>query len=175
LPGNSPGSLTLLGDLSFSGVLGIDLDSAGLWDRLLVTGMLTFGSGYRVEFDLGFGLTEDAYRFDVVRADEGILGFDPSAFSIFGSYSGYNAELQNTCVASSRRCEIDLLLTRIHTDVPEPGTLLLAALGLGMLGSSRRRARKQDIESVAFTRPSTKADPANHPSRAGLARALLPR
>lgn len=139
-PGNSPGTMTVDSNLDFAGLLDIELASATSWDELHVTGLLKFISGYHIDFSLGFGLTGASYSFDFVHADGGLSNFDPFAFNIFGDYAGYLAQLLATCDTSGMQCDVDLRFTRQGDgSVPEPGTLLLCALGLGAFTWARRK------------------------------------
>lgn len=140
-PGNSPGTLTLDGDVSFAGELNVELASASSYDVLNVLGMLTFESSARINFLLDFSLTDASYHFDFLDA-HGVNGYTGSMFGNPGIFGGYSSSL--TCTNGG--CDLDL--TRMTAaPVPEPETYAMLLAGLGLLGFMARR-RKREIATL---------------------------
>jgi len=125
-PGNSPGTLTVDGDLESTGVLEFEINgtAADRFDRLLVSGEADLGGSLRIilgytpaagdRFDLmDWGdLADSGYSFDLsLAALPSGLSWDTAAFGADGTISV----------------------------VPEPATLSLLALGVLALAVRRRR------------------------------------
>ena len=132
-PGNSPGTLTLDGNVAFSGHLDIEIASPTVFDVLQVTGQLDFKTGSDVRLSIGFVPTASSYSFAFVQAGQ-VLG-GPPAYTVVGSTIGYSQEL----LCGTTSCSFNL--SAIPTPVPEPAAyaMLLAGLGLVAYTVGRRR------------------------------------
>ena len=154
-PGNSPGTLTVAGDLGWFGGGNYDWqihDAAGTaghpsgWDLYNVTGLLdlsalTLGSGFNINLWSLSGVAPDAngnafnfsatqnYTWTIVATGLGITGFDPSEFNINIAPTNGTAGFSNNLLGGSFGLRVtgnNLELT--FTAVPEPGTWVAAAL-----------------------------------------------
>ena len=167
-PGNSPGTQTIDGDLTWIGganynweihdVAGAAGGSAG-WDLYDVTGFLdltalSIGSKFNINLwslaSVGPDVSGDALNFDpgrnytwvIVATDLGVLGFDEDHFNInivaANGTGGFSNELLGGAFGV-RMTGTNLELT--FTAVPEPGTWLAAGLLLVAAVVMRRRRR----------------------------------
>jgi len=136
-PGNSPGTLNIIGDLSLlSGVLDLEIDQ-GISDLLSVTGDVFLGSG--LTLNLIFGFTPAAGTlFDIEDffTSFSSFAFDP-AFDLA-------SQLQVTGLSDTSFITVSLGRDSVSigqptTVVPEPATWALLAFGLIALGVMRRR------------------------------------
>ena len=127
-PGLFTGALKLDGDVSFSGLLEIDLSSPTAIDLLQVSGVFDFQTGAKVKLLLGFAPVAPAYSFEFLQAGN-ILG-QPTTYELVGDSLGYSQQLQ--CAGHS--CRFDL----IAAAVPEPASYALWLAGLGALGFGAR-------------------------------------
>jgi hypothetical protein len=126
-PGNSPGTLTLDGDLEFDdSFLEIELESPALHDVLEITGEAIFDGG-TVQYVFGSAPTPGD-RFTFLTAAGGITGAETLAFEFLG-------DLGDLAFVTERNPN-DLTLVAI----PEPGTLWLVAPMLVVL-AVRARSR----------------------------------
>ena len=169
-PGNSPGIMTVDGNLTWLGggnynwqihdALGIAGSSTG-WDLYDVSGILdlgalTIGSKFNINLWSLLQVTPDAdgnafnfnagqnYTWTIVATDLGIVGFDPAEFNINivanNGTSGFSNALLGG-VFGLRVAGNNLELT--FSAVPEPGTWIAGALLVAAAAIARlRRARK---------------------------------
>lgn len=169
-PGNSPGTMTVDGNLTWLGggnynwqihdALGIAGSSTG-WDLYDVSGILdlgalTIGSKFNINLWSLFQVTPDAngsavnfnagqnYTWIIVATDLGIVGFDPAEFNINivanNGTSGFSNALLGG-VFGLRVAGNNLELT--FSAVPEPGTWIAGALLVAAAAMARlRRARE---------------------------------
>lgn len=131
-PGLFTGALKLDGDVSFSGLLEIDLSSPTAIDLLQVSGVFDFQTGAKVKLLLGFAPVAPAYSFEFLQAGN-ILG-QPTTYELVGDSLGYAQQLH--CAGHS--CRLDL----IAAAVPEPASYALWLAGLGALGCGLRRRQQ---------------------------------
>lgn len=171
-PGASPGTQTILGDLTWAGgghynwqihnASGIAGSSTG-WDLYDVSGVLdlsalTIGSKFNINLWSLSGLSPDAngnalhfnagqnYTWTIVATDLGIVGFDPNEFNInvvaANGAGGFSNALLGG-VFGLRVSANDLQLT--FTAVPEPGTWAAGAVLATLLIWARRKRWRQSI------------------------------
>lgn len=136
--------ITFEGNTEFNGELDIGVRSATDFGKLNVLGLINFGAGSKIDFnfDQGFDWIESSYAFKFLLADE-ILGLENLIFDYTGLDSLYSSQLSLECQSS--HCDYSLLLTRSDgpSQVPEPSTLLLSALGLLAFALGRRRCMSE--------------------------------
>lgn len=151
-PGNSPGTLTLDGDLlAHYSAFEIELAGPGLFDHVVVTGNASFGSGVTVNFLLSTpdGVTFDYYPtagdgftwLSVGGAASGLAGLNWS-LSVLGP--GWTTTLASGAWGSTswNGMQIGFHGDRIEfvaAPVPEPGAWALLLAGLGAIGVMVRR------------------------------------
>jgi hypothetical protein len=133
-PGNSPGRMTVLGDMLFGsgGILSIEAAGAGLadFDVLRVFGDVTFLDGSSILFNFLNGFVPDTdFAFDFLLADT-VIGLEHARFDFGGLPQGFDF----TVDPSVRGVRFSAVA------VPEPGTLALLVAGLGALLVARRRS-----------------------------------
>lgn len=132
LPGDSPGTITVDGNLFSSGDYMFEIGglSAGEYDVLNISGDATFTGG-NMEFDFinGFNAAAGNY-WDFLFANS-ITGLDTLAFTVNGLGSGLNWEI--VPITGGERLLIN------GTPVPEPATMLLVLFGLMGLAGIRKR------------------------------------
>ncbi len=131
-PGNSPGTMTITGDLDLTdGFLDLEIDPLGLSDLIMVEGDLIIGEDFL--FNLYFlnppagGSTFNILSFFDVF---GSVEIDP-LFDISKSYT--------VTGASPTAINVTLEVTDDGTDVPEPATIALFGVGLAGFAAMRRR------------------------------------
>jgi hypothetical protein len=145
-PGNSLGSMTILGDYIENASLYIELGgpNANEYDSLDVYGNVSLGASSLLDLDLfgtfnEAGLT-DSDSFDIIRYTGALTGqFGGVDYTGISLASGiwsldYGYDLPDG--SSSIR------LAYAHTSVPEPSTMLFFGSGLGWLWFVRRRFKK---------------------------------
>ncbi len=147
-PGNSPGTLTIDGNLTSNNTtFEIELASATLADQLHVTGAAAFTEG-RVHFILTGGYTPRiGDRFTWLQADGAISGLDSLQWGVFTLTDWQTSEGPMTTLepwrvpADMRLSFQDGRLAFTAAAVPEPQTWALWLLGLVAVGMlSRRRS-----------------------------------
>ncbi len=136
-PGNSPGTLTIDGNLDFSGTLEIEIASPTSYDVLNVLGSMTFDPGAKIHFLFSKSFAGSLKSFDFLNVDHGIYGFNNSMLDFSGGPAGYATQLMQVCDTGGA-CSFNLSVLQA---VPEPGTLELMLLGLGLCGAGALRRR----------------------------------
>lgn len=165
-PGNSPGTLTFTGDLTWLGGGQYNwqtINAVGTpgvqWDLAVATGnldltQLSSGSRYSINVwtlastdpDVsgllaGFVDTQ-SYTWTIARAGLSILGFDSSKFTLNLLAANGAGGFANTYTGSFSVQVNGKDLNIVYTPVPEPSTYgLIAGLGALALAAARRRRR----------------------------------
>jgi len=121
-PGNSPGTLTVDGDLTLAGLTVIEIASAASFDQIDVGGALTYGGD--LSFDFGFTplLTDTFDIFDFTSQSGTFANINFSNPEIIGTFDNATGVLSLTAVPE-----------------PEMFGLLAGLLGLGLAACRRRR------------------------------------
>jgi len=146
-PGNSPGVLTVLGDLTLEGAVVMELNGLGRgteYDGINVGGILTYGG----TLTLNFGTTFNAGgSFNLFQFDTGNSTNSFASISLAGSYDGSLTRNGNTWTGTISGLDFAFYEETGNLDVvPEPSTVsLLVIAGLGLAGHVlRRRGRARD-------------------------------
>lgn len=128
----APGGLTMNGSLAFDGLLSLSINSALQLGGLTVNGLLDFGSAARIQIDSSAVLTADSYDWVFVTASGGIADFLPGQVTVT-DFAGYTETVTRECAVNDR-CSLHLrvALTPVSAAVPEPGSVALVALALGL-------------------------------------------
>jgi hypothetical protein len=165
-PGNSPGMQTVNGDVTWNsltysmeiaavtGAQGVGYDSLDINAALPATGKLTIADGATINIDLSSypsntNVADFNYLtpFDLilVSTDGGVQGFNTAIFNVHpGAFAAQNP--LNGGVFSVLLRGNNVLLH--FAAVPEPGSLLLATLGVGAFATHVRRRRRTSTPSV---------------------------
>jgi hypothetical protein len=176
-PGNSPGMMTVSGDLTFMGGGNYNWEihdaegAAGQllgWDLYQVSGILDLGaltlgskfninlwslSGASPDFS-GDALNFDAgqnYTWTIVATSLGVVGFDPNEFNINIAASNGTAGFSNPLlggVFAVRVSEDGNNLQLTFSAVPEPGTWAAAAILVLLAGALRMRHGKRSGQGL---------------------------
>jgi hypothetical protein len=141
-PGNSPGTLTINGNVMFNGNLEIEIASASEFDHLVINGDIAFGGG-QVNYLLLNGYTPDpGTTFGWFTAYGAVTNPESLNFATFvvnadGSYTGWipPAGTQGQTRFIGGQFVFDI------APVPEPETWAMMLAGLGLVGFSARRRR----------------------------------
>lgn len=135
-PGNSPGTLTIDGDLVFnSGTLFTEIAglNAGQFDVLDVNGTASFAAGtFAFSFIDGF-LPASNSQWTFLTAANGISGWENLSLTVTGLDSSYSYFLSSD--------GSNLAFNVAIAPVPEPETYALMVAGLGFLGFTARRRK----------------------------------
>lgn len=167
-PGNSPGTLTVDGDLTWLGGGNYNWqihNATGLvgtgWDYLSVTGALdltalTPGSKFNINLwslsavspdangaAINFDNTLDGQSWDILVADGGITEFDAADFNINVGATNGTAGFANSLGGGFFGIEQQGNVISLTYTVPEPSTYALLALAAGAAGYVRWRNRKK--------------------------------
>jgi hypothetical protein len=142
-PGNSPGTLTIDGDLTAtSGTFDLELASALLTDQILVLGDVMIGRD--TVFNLNFAYAPPANQiFDIEDFFDtgGLFAYDPN-FDLAAALnvSGLSAGDSIIVTAGAQRITVG-------TQIPEPSSLLLFLAGLALVsgGVAIRRWRRIEL------------------------------
>jgi hypothetical protein len=156
-PGNSPGTLIMIGDVDFFGTLQTEIESSSLYDVLEVQGIVTLAdsSFFNFSFD-GSYIETDGDSFDFLTAFDFDFGlgadflswFDSSQFSVTGLDTGFDWSVSYTDYSGFQ--DSSFLSLNIFADnvvgnpnaVSAPGTLVLFGVSLSLIGwGSRRRSK----------------------------------
>lgn len=133
-PGNSPGVMTLNGDLIFnSGTLFSEIAGLGIgeFDVLNINGMASFTAGmFAFSFLDGF-LPTTSSQWTFLTASNGITGWENLGLSV----AGLNGDYTYFISADGNNLNFNVTVT----PVPEPEIYAMMAIGLGLLGFVRRR------------------------------------
>ncbi|MEI7465944.1 MAG: PEP-CTERM sorting domain-containing protein, partial [Burkholderiales bacterium] len=136
LPGNSPGTLTLVGDVTFGDTHDLVLDIGyGTFesDQLVIDGNLTVGGKLTLNFYYGFNTINAGYfsgSAPLLRAN-----------SFLGSFSSYEVLGLNDPSDFDPSQFAQILPAGLIAAVPEPSTYALFLAGAGLLTAVIRRRR----------------------------------
>lgn len=165
-PGNSPGTLTVAGDATFAGGSHLEFQIGGLtggpgtsWDQVVVDGTLILTATAENSFviDLASLTASDdpgalagfdpaaGYQWQFLSAADGIVGFDPAAFSIntsaFTAYTSIGGTFAVTAPAGTGPGAVLTLVYTAFSTVPEPAGFALAASLAALVFALARRSR----------------------------------
>ncbi|MEQ1622204.1 MAG: hypothetical protein ABL919_12415 [Methylococcales bacterium] len=147
-PGDSFGTLTLLGDVDFSGKLVVEIDSLSSFDILKQIGTTNFLQGSNVEFvfDSGFKAT-DGSSLTFLDANS-IFGSQFLSYYALGLPAGVKWDISTNAVSDT--ANVASMTINFHVAaVPLPAGLPLFASGLGMLFAGRRARKGGRIHAVS--------------------------
>lgn len=140
LPGNSPGTLTITGNLKYDAksIAEFELAQIGSSDKIVVDGDLLFGGQMDIRLIALSGTTVGVYTlFDYSGGT--LTGFDELSIDRkvgLASNTGFDGQLINNVSNKT----IDLQINSLGVAaVPEPTSALLAALGAMLCVFRRRR------------------------------------
>jgi hypothetical protein len=140
-PGNSPGTLTIAGDLNFTtGTLDIEIGGTapGTYDVLAITGRGSFLAGlFSFSFIEGF-LPHFGDSWTFLTAAGGLIEIENLATSFFFSHPGGGAQFSFELALNDAHTALTLTVAPI----PEPQTYALLLLGLALLTFEMRRRSK---------------------------------
>lgn len=167
-PGNSPGTITVDGDMTWLGGGNYNWqihNATGLvgtgWDYMSVTGTLdltalTPGSKFNINLwslsavspdtngaAINFDNTLDGQSWDILVAVDGITGFDAADFNINLGATNGTAGFANSLGGGFFGIEQQGNVISLTYTVPEPSTYALLALAAGAAGYVRWRNRKK--------------------------------
>ena len=134
-PGNSPGTLTINGNVSSSGNMLFQIGglASGLYDVLHINGNALFtGGNIAINFINGF-IASVGNSWDFLYASA-ITGWDTLTFTVSGLSS-------NQTYAFNYANGVETLTVREVHNVPEPDSFILLAVALGGLVFWRRLKR----------------------------------
>ena len=157
-PGNSPGTMSVTGTytLGGTGTLLIEIGGfgAGEYDFVDITGetLLTGGTiqfvpwSYDIGADIGYGQTKSLM---FLESDSGITGFDADYlanhidYGAWGALAGFDFSVYQLGGSGGTSGSLWFSATHTHTDpdpdvVPAPGALLLAGIGIVLVGWTRK-------------------------------------
>jgi T5SS/PEP-CTERM-associated repeat protein len=143
-PGNSPGIMSIDGDLIVnSGSLEIELDSPTLFDQFFVTGDVFLGADAMIDLVFGYQPTElidlqglfNGYTDFIVDS-----GFDPLT-DINPIFNGTTSYFIDVGFAGQTYTYTENGAYLNSSTVPEPAALLLLATGIVGIGFSKRRSK----------------------------------
>jgi hypothetical protein len=139
-PGNSPGSVTINGDVVFGTSNQALFEIGGLalgtqYDHLSVDGKLTFGGVLNLSFINGFSANAgDSFDLFDWTTSAGTFSLISTQYASLGAGLAWNFD--NLYTTGS----ISVVAT---TPVPEPESFALLALGLGLVSTSVRRMKRK--------------------------------
>ncbi|EEF22304.1 conserved hypothetical protein [Ricinus communis] len=140
--GNSPGSVTVNGDVVFGASNEALFEIGGLlqgtqYDHLTVNGKLTFGGVLNISFIDGF-TAKAGDSFDLLdwTTSSGTFSSINTQNAVLGSGLIWNFDQLNTTGS------ISVISTVVTTPVPEPENFALLALGLGVISVVARRKKQ---------------------------------
>jgi autotransporter-associated beta strand protein len=144
-PGNSPGLLSVTGDLLLGASSTTLMEIAGLvrgtgYDATDVSGLLTYGGSMNLVFG---SLFDDGASFNLFD-----FASQAGAFSSIVASGSYSATLADngsgvwTGVAANGQTLTFTQSDGVLAIVPEPGTIALAGIGLAIAGWSLRKRRR---------------------------------
>ena len=138
-PGNSPGILTVMGDVTLLGGLTIEVKNPMTFDQFAVAGTMDFGTGSFIDFSLDNSFKPtDGLELEFLTAGN-IIGYDNLDFIFTGGMlDGFDWNI----VLDEINFDLSINFSEQNfNSVPEPSTLALFSLGLPMLGWLQRRRR----------------------------------
>ena len=143
-PGNSPGILTITGDLILEddSVLLMEIFGPTAYDQLIIGG--NFVAGGILELDFGGYMPEFDTPYDLFQV-AGEMSSDFSEIKFLNPAAGFDADLLSLSFAGGENGGMFQLIMANNGDpgnntVPEPASILLIGLGgLALLFSRRRR------------------------------------
>ncbi len=156
-PGNSPGLMSVIGDVDFlsGGTLALELGGLVVdtgYDRLDIAGTATLEAGSIFDIDLFGGFTAGlGDTFDVLVADNiSVVDLGALIFDFSGALLGSGLSWQASIIDGARD-SLRLSVVQTEVAVTEPSTLpLFASLLLGVIGARRIQRRPAKFVSVTL-------------------------
>jgi len=134
-PGNSTGSLTLVGDVNWSGMLQIDIANMASYDLLKSLGTINFNPGSNVEFKFDSGFTvQDGQKLTFLDSTN-LLGANNLQYLALGLGTGITFDVTQDLALG------DLSLSFHVAAVPLPGAVWLFGSGLFSFICLKRRSK----------------------------------
>ena len=146
-PGNSPGTMTINGNLNSSGIFVFQIAGlgTGLFDVLGINGNANFTGG-NIQFDFINGFSAAAGNFWDFMTAQTITGWDTLNFNFNGLGDGLGWNFTQLDTGGER---LWITSTSVVSPVPEPHTYAMLLAGIGLIGFIARRKNRNGAMNFA--------------------------